>query len=477
MSNKEQPLTKILSITLLFAILFTGAFSIAPIAFSTGYDDDDDDHDDCDDDGHSKHDDDDDCEPDPCDCKKPDEFTVTYDGPGTEDNTAVVEIYKKTDKIGEKDPIVDGITVWSGDNEIVLTASDFGKKKIGSNTGYRILWDDPTDSPDAGLVQIAVIDIHTSCSQELYIGQTFTDGEVTLTVQDGKRNGKTSIPISDPLTCEAPPEPPKKGFITLKKAVTSDNTSDDKSLDADDFQLFIKSVELGSTPIEITDLKQEVDAGTYTIHESSPEPVDDDPVYSFVLIAGDTACPAMLEIDDTVSPLDLSDEFTIQPTTNVPCTIYNDDEGDGSTGGTGETGVSFGHKGFTFSTDMADVVDVDTTAVDPDPEYRGPRSCEFGAMYTDSCMETIAVGDPAGQLITIHLVVDSKLQKPTSTLVLWSITSVMTNIAVTDSCILVGIFDSEATPHKGFGLYCGDAAPIDWNINYAFIETEFETAT
>ena len=58
MTNKEQPITKILSITLLFAILFTGALSISPTAFSTGYDDDD--HDDCDDDHHSKYDDDDD---------------------------------------------------------------------------------------------------------------------------------------------------------------------------------------------------------------------------------------------------------------------------------------------------------------------------------------------------------------------------------------------------------------------------------
>jgi len=124
----------------------------------------------------------------------------------------------------------------------------------------------------------------------------------------------------------------------LKKALTSDNTSDDKSLDADDFKLFIKSVELGSTAIEITDLRQEVDAGTYTIHETMPVPGEGDPVYSFVLIAGDTACPAMLQIDDTVSPLDLSDEFTILSNKHVTCTIYNDDEGDGSTGGTGGTG-------------------------------------------------------------------------------------------------------------------------------------------
>ncbi len=77
MTTKELPITKILSITLLFAILFTGALSISPTAFSTGYDDDD--HDDCDDDHHSKYDDDDDsghhsddddddCLPDPCDC-------------------------------------------------------------------------------------------------------------------------------------------------------------------------------------------------------------------------------------------------------------------------------------------------------------------------------------------------------------------------------------------------------------------------
>ena len=58
----------------------------------------------------------------------------------------------------------------------------------------------------------------------LYIDQVFTDdGVVTLTVEDGTRNGKTSIPKSDPLTCEADEQPTPMSSITVKKALTNDN--------------------------------------------------------------------------------------------------------------------------------------------------------------------------------------------------------------------------------------------------------------
>jgi len=230
----------IMTIIALATILITGGFVISPYAYSTGYNDDsngkcnDDSYDDSYDDSHD--DSNDDCVPDPCDCKKPDEFTVRYNGPGDLDNPAIVEIYKKTKDIGDKDPTVT-FEVYVGDplnpdeedaNQIVVSKSDFNKQKLTSNIGYRILWDDPMD--DAGLVEIARIDIHVSCSddiQMLYIDQTFSDGvapnTVILTVEDGTRNGKTSIPISDPLTCEVDQKPISMTSITVKKALTNDN--------------------------------------------------------------------------------------------------------------------------------------------------------------------------------------------------------------------------------------------------------------
>ena len=47
-------------------------------------------------------------------------------------------------------------------------------------------------------------------------------------------------------------------------------------------------------------------------------------------------------------------------------------------------------------------------------------------------------------------------------------------------CNLVAIFtsalldDENGMDLNGFALDCGDATEIDWNINYAFVETEFE---
>ena len=255
-------------------------------------------------------------------------------------------------------------------------------------------------------------------------------GQVTLTPGQNAECQIINTPVAPPM-----------GTLTLKKAVTSDNTSDLDSLTPDDFKLFIKSVEPGSSPIEITELKQEVIPGTYTIHETMPVPGEGDPVYSFVLIAGDTACPAMLEIDDTVDPLDTSDEFTIEANQDITCTIYNDDEGDGTSGG----GVFFHRLNIPFNIGGPDA---------------GDHTCAtaFGSDPADAEIPCIQRNN-FGNTFRVH---DFGLGSITAALAL-TITPVSGGPS---ECLFNGIRDANT-----FEFSCTSPIPGEYSANYALFNT------
>ena len=85
------------------------------------------------------------------------------------------------------------------------------------------------------------------------------------------------------------------------------------------------------TPIEITVEDQEVNPGTYTLSETGPEN------FEFVLIAGDTGCPTMVE--------DM-DPFTLESGSFLTCVVYNDDDADG-----GGQGVFFARNSLQITVD------------------------------------------------------------------------------------------------------------------------------
>jgi len=124
---------------------------------------------------------------DDCDCTKPTEFTVRYEGP----DNVTVQIWKSHKHDGElKNKLVDySITYISGD-EIIIDSKSWGKDKLSSNTTYAFY--------DENEVQIGTVDIHTSCSKDLYIDQIWTseDSDITLTVVSGyDQDEQSAIPI------------------------------------------------------------------------------------------------------------------------------------------------------------------------------------------------------------------------------------------------------------------------------------------
>jgi len=113
-------------------------------------------------------------------CKKPTIFTVRYDNPTHPDDEVRIEVYKKEGDFGESNKILaefDG--VMDGD-EITIDSRIFindDKDTVHSNTAYRVLVDGQ---------EMAGIKIHTSCSQDLFVGDVHTgDFGVSFTVVSG----------------------------------------------------------------------------------------------------------------------------------------------------------------------------------------------------------------------------------------------------------------------------------------------------
>jgi hypothetical protein len=140
------------------------------------------------------HDDDDhDDEDSECDCEKPDVFTVLYDGP----SGVTVEIYKNTNDIGDASKRLYTFP-FSIDNGALIPLDsnlNLGQDTVNANTVYNFIKNGAS---------IGVVSIHTSCSQPLFVGQTFfyhqgQADEIKLTVDSATRDGSPSIP---PDTCE-----------------------------------------------------------------------------------------------------------------------------------------------------------------------------------------------------------------------------------------------------------------------------------
>jgi len=354
----------------------------------------------------------------------PDTLTVKYLGPDPVPLTYTIEIYKKIDDF-ESLPLGPPIPIENIGDEFMVISQNYGKDKLNSNTVFRLL--------DENGAQIDVTEIHTSCSKPLYIGQVvFGDAGLSLEVIDGTLGGDSILPNNEEGDCTDNKKPKHTATITLKKAITNDNGGTIK--EATDIELAFDP----KIDDEEVDFGVPVNISTKESHTISETIVTG---YSFVLIAGDTDCPSMLD-----------EEFTVKKNKDITCTIYNDDNGDGSTGG---TGVSFGHKGFQFNTN----------------NINAPlsRACDAGTI-TDSCVEII---EPVSGS-KVFLIVDSEIMNPQNTLVIWSMTAVETNQFLINNCVLVGIFDSMELPGtKGFGLACPIVTGTDWNINYAFINTVF----
>jgi hypothetical protein len=513
----------IIMLIVLSTILITGGLTIAPVAYSAGSGDDS--HGGCGDDSHGDDSHGDDCNPEPdCDCKKPTVFSVIYNGPGVEgvdvgpDAEVTVEIYKKVDHIGEKDPLLTIEGIFDGEF-IIIDSNVYGKKKIHSSTVYRVIQND---------AEIAIISFHTSCSQPLFIGDMHSDGPVTVTVESGvDHKGRQSIflPV-DPICNEVPsttlevrkvlspeddlgtfilqidgvdmtaeignggttgevdvtPGPHTVGeiagvgtvldeyndtiggdcnadgtiileegdnavctitntvkipaTITLKKALTQDNTDEANHVGLDEFHMFVTNVDDPGNPIEITMENQEIDAGTYTLSETGP------PGFNFVLVSGDSGCPSMVE--------DM-EEFTIKEGQHLTCVIYNDDDADAAAGG-GGPGVI-----FHFDTIQFEVASPGTTF---------GEDCEVTS-YVRPC---VIVQSENSFVVRPDL--SSAPQSFTkSTLVMF--TMVPENLSDASGCTLQGLtFNSTLSEIDGFSLQCTSTGlGKQYNINFALVET------
>jgi len=217
--------------------------------------------------------------------------------------------------------------------------------------------------------------------------------------------------------------------ITLKKALTQDNTDEANHVGLDEFHMFVTNVDDPGNPIEITMENQQIDAGTYTLSETGP------PGFDFVLVSGDTGCPTMVE--------DM-EQFTLESGDDLTCVIFNDDDADASSG----QGVAFGFNGLQFTN-------------------TGP---ELGGM--DSCVTTTNVPPCVEKQGALTVIVDPLLANPDSSIILWSLTPPGGSSTQVNNCALAGAYPASFDNSiNGFGLLCSTFVPGTWNINYAFINT------
>ncbi len=255
---------------------------------------------------------------DECKCEKPDTLIFDFFVPdGTEMGTEFrIEIFKKlADRDDPGKLLLSIMNLEGGETNLSIEAKMFGKDKLESNTSFVVYEVDGGIDTETELpvdVIVALIEIHTSCSQPLYKGLTKENNGYSITVVDGLlgEDGDSSIPIANASICE---DEKKKstGSITVKKALTNDNGG---TASEENFTITVTNVEtadpfdLVSTG-DLTISTRDVPAGTYTISETKLDG------YTTVLIAGDTGCPSMV-----------NEEFTIKKGKNLSCIIYNDDD-------------------------------------------------------------------------------------------------------------------------------------------------------
>lgn len=325
--------------------------------------------------------------PDECKCEKPHTLTVLFEAPDDtpSDTQYIVEIFKKLDDRNDKGKQLGDSILVMDDENITVFASNFGKDKLESNTAFVIYEADAPEDADP----VALLEIHTSCSKPLFIGIVVDDSETTnngysLEVKDGLSGDPalSSIPIAEPIACE---DEKKKstGSITIKKAITNDNGG--KAI-ATDFEITITNVDTTEKITLVHDNDNplinlnNVPAGSYTISETPPTGKG---TYTTVLIAGDTGCPSILE-----------EVFTIKKNKHLSCTIYNDDNGDGSTSGPG--GIIFQNESLQILIDQPLTLDSCDNPVNPLP-----------------CVQIVEQG--------VIAIVDPVLGENTNTIILFSV--------------------------------------------------------
>lgn len=426
-----------LTLSVIATVLITGGFVFAPDAYSD-----------------KKHDD----APDECGCEKPDTLKVHFTAP--EEGDYRVEIFKKLDDRNNPDKLLlPSIPNVTQEYDLTISAISFAKDKLESNTAFVIYEVDGAPDPaNAGEFvdkEVALMEIHTSCSKPLFIGMKVFDvndssNGYSLEVIDGLKDSTTSIPLSEPLTCEDK-KSKHMGSIMIRKAITNDNGG---NANATDFTIKLTNMEDGKETILVHDLDDstnpnvnlnEVPVGTYKITESYPNTVTG--TYTTVLITGDNKCPAMVD-----------EAFTIKKGKTLSCTIYNDDNGDGS-GGPG--GIVFQNNSMQIKID-AEPGEDDTL-----------DSCD-GLNRPDPCIEIV---NDEGSIA----IVDSKLVS-TTTIVLFSV--VENDIDGPDGakqpdCMLESIIphrelESNPTDNLAVLLACPnmDTSKVH-NFNYVMIDPTF----
>jgi len=308
----------------------------------------------------------------------PDTLTVKYLTPINSDPevSTFIQIYKKTDDFGNL-PLGPEIPINAQNEEFMVFASNYGKDKLNSNTVFRVI--ERTSGSDD--VEIDVVEIHTSCSKPLYMGQIVPgdNGIVTLEVIDGTLLGDSILPDNVDEECTDNKKPKHTATITLKKAITNDNGG-----------LIITADQIQDSFLPKIDGVDVIFGEPTTISTKEPHIISeatDVLGYSFVLIAGDTECPSMLD-----------EEFTVKKNKDITCTIYNDDNFDENA--VGGDGIIFRNHSMMFQ--LNDVTGHDSCDKTTNPALKDP------------CIEFVS---PTDQRIGI---VDSALIDDT-TIVLYSV--------------------------------------------------------
>ncbi len=377
---------------------------------------------------------------DECKCEKPHTLKVLFTVPDTElpvpENVSFkAEIFKKLDdKNNEEKQLGEEIILTPNDPDSpsMVQASQWGKDKLESNTAFVIykfidLSDDTTTKE-----LVAEMEIHTSCSKPLFIGQTVSNNGYSLEVNDGLAGNDpamTSIPIADSLTCEDK-KSKSIGSITVKKALTNDNGG---TAVVGDFTITVTNVETNDpfdlVPTGVPSVStRDVPAGTYTISETVLDG------YTTVLIAGDTGCPSMVD-----------EVFIIKKGKDLSCIIYNDDNGDGTSGG---DGIFFVRNSISF-----------------DPRTSGTCTMVADVINNSPCIRvngpTLFIADPT---------LDDPTKAPTA-IITSTIIQITTGLLSPPGCIFLGV--NEMYGVVGFGMDCSGIQTdgrSTYNANYAIID-------
>lgn len=367
--------------------------------------------------------------PDECACQKPHTLVVDFATPlGETGSDFRFEIFKKLSDRDEPGKLLWAIPgLFTNGDQLTVAAVMFGKDKLESNTAFVVykVVDGQADE------EVALLEIHTSCSQPLFIGKIDENNGYSITVFDGLFGDPavTSIPIATASMCE---DEKKKstGTITVKKALTNDNGG---TASVGDFTIIVTSVEEPNVDfVLVQDMDNpsinviDVPAGTYKLSETVLDG------YTTVLIAGDTGCPSMV-----------NEEFTIKKGKNLSCTIYNDD--DFVAGQTEEPGA-----GVVFRPTHIIVVE-------------GGSGC-FGDQNDQVCYT-----EDGGVIIIVDPLFESPDITPENLIIIYTIMQTSLNGDATQ-CTLEGL--TNETGNIGFKLFCLDLSMGPYSLNYALINTK-----